>query len=36
VPFADLTSAERATYHNAVDGSDRLQTLRGLMDELGG
>jgi hypothetical protein len=36
VPFADLTSAERATYHNAVDGSYRLQTLRGLIDDLGG
>jgi len=33
--YRDLTGAERALYHNPVDGAYRLDTLKALMGELG-
>jgi hypothetical protein len=33
--YRDLTSAERRLYHNAVNGTYRLDTLKGLIGELG-
>jgi len=33
--YRDMTAAERRLYHNAVNGTYRLDTLKGLMGELG-
>ena len=33
--YRDLTAAQRALYHNPVDGAYRLDTLKALMGELG-